>query len=352
MRPAVTVLCAALGLSTCLISGVRLGAQVTSISATDFERFLSTQLRVGTADISRIRQGQPLVVAMPGAVDREVAMAGVVRIDAPAERTIAVIEDIERFERGKGFLQTKRLSEPPALDDFSAFQVNQEDFTALRKCRPGSCDVKLGQSLFPVLAAINWSAPNVREQVNTLARRSAFDLLQAYRRGGNDELAVYADSDRPTFVAREFADLVQRTSQLPSQLPDLARFLLDYPRVQNRAAFDDFYYWSVAEFGLKPVFRLNHVVVHRVAQPSPVRYAVATKQLYANHYFHTALEVRATVDVGPTSSSHYLVALTVVRSDGLTGMFGGLVKSKVQSGGRDGLIAALTNTKRAVEAGR
>lgn len=335
-----------------LVGGETPRAQSVPISILDFERFLSTQLKASPADVTRVRQGQPLVIAMPGAVDREVAMAGVVRIDAPAERTIDVVEDIERFERGKGFLQTKRLSDPPALDDFSALQVNQEDFAALRKCRPGHCNVKLGQSLFPVLAAINWSAPNVRDQVNTLARRSAFDLLEAYRHGGNEELAIYADSERPTFVAREFADLVQRTSQLPSQLPELARFLLDYPRVQNRTAFDDFYYWSVAEFGLKPVFRLNHVVVHRVPQPSPVRYAVATKQLYANHYFHTALEVRATVDVGPAAASHYLVAITVVRSDGLTGMFGGLVKSKVQSGGRDGLVAALASTKRAVEAAR
>lgn len=327
-------------------------AQPSAITIRDFEQFLTSQLKATPADIGRVRQGLPFVVQMPGAVDREVAMAGVIRIDAPAERTVETIADIERFERGKGFLQTKKLSEPPQLEDFSTFKVNQEDFDALRKCRPASCDVKLGQSLFPVLAAINWSAPNVRDQVNTLARRSAFDLLQAYRRGGNQELAIYADSDRPTFVAREFADLVQRTSQLPTQLPELAQFLLDYPRVPNRAAFDDFYYWSVAEFGLKPVFRLNHVVIHRVPQPSPVRYAVATKQLYANHYFHTALEVRATVDVGPASSSHYLVALTVVRSDGLTGLFGGLVKSKVQSGGRDGLVAALTNTRRAVEAAK
>lgn len=335
-----------------VVAGVRPLAQPGPITSADLEGFLTSQLKASASDIGRVRQGLPFVAPMPGAVDREVAMAGVIRIDAPAERTVDVIRDIEHFERGKGFLQTKKLSDPPRLEDFSAFQVNQDDFAALRKCRPANCDVKLGRSLFPVLAAIDWKAPTVRDQVNTLARRSAFDLLEAYRHGGNDELAIYADSERPTFVAREFADLVQRTSQLPTQLPDLARFLLDYPRVQNRAAFDDFYYWSVAEFGLKPVFRLNHVVVHRVPQPSPVRYAVATKQLYANHYFHTALEVRATVEVGSSASSHYLVALTVVRSDGLTGMFGGLVKSKVQSGGRDGLLAALSNTKRAVEGAR
>ncbi|MFN7914574.1 MAG: hypothetical protein U0Q55_04495 [Vicinamibacterales bacterium] len=343
---------AAMATGLWLVSVTHVSTQPARTSSAEFETFLAQQMKATAADLGRLRQGVPIVIPMTAAVDREVAMAGVIRIDAPAERTVATISDIERFERGKGFIQTRKMSEPPRLDDFAAFQVNQEDFAALRKCRPADCDVKLGQSLFPVLNAINWSAPNVRDQVNTLARRGAFNLLEAYRQGGNEELAIYADSDRPTFVAREFADLVQRTSQLPSQLPDLARFLLDYPRVQNRAAFDDFYYWSVAEFGLKPVFRLNHVVIHRVPQPSPVRYAVATKQLYANHYFHTALEVRATVDVAPDAASHYLVALTVVRSDGLTGLFGGMVKSKVQSGGRDGLLAALSKTKQVVEQAR
>lgn len=318
----------------------------------ELDRFLTTQFAVRRADLARIHRGEPFVTALPGAVDREVAVGGIIRINAPAERTVETLRDIERFERGKGFLQTKRLSEPPRLDDFSSFQVNQEDFAALRRCRPGDCDVKLGQSLFPILAAINWSAPTVRDQVNALARRSAFDLLEAYRRGGNAELAIYEDSDRPTFVAREFEDLVQRTSQLPTQLPELSRFLLDYPRVANRTTFDDYFYWSVAEFGLKPVFRLNHMVIHQVPQPSRVRFAIATKQLYANHYFHTALEVRATVDVAPGAGAHYLLVLTVARSDGMTGLFGGLVKSKIQSAGRDGMLAALNKTRQAVERAR
>ncbi|MGE3955254.1 MAG: hypothetical protein AB7H96_00945 [Vicinamibacterales bacterium] len=36
--------------------------------------------------------------------------------------------------------------------------MNQKDFAALRRCRPCTCDVKLGQSLFPRLRAIDWSA--------------------------------------------------------------------------------------------------------------------------------------------------------------------------------------------------
>ena len=44
------------------------------------------------------------------------------------------------------------------------------------------------------------------------------------------------------------------------------------------------------------MFRLKYVVIHRPQSPIATRYAIATKQLYANYYFHTALEVRALID--------------------------------------------------------
>lgn len=41
---------------------------------------------------------------------------------------------------------------------------------------------------------------------------------------------------------------------------------------------------------MKPTTRLNHTVVYRGAPD--VMGVIATKQLYATHYFHGALEVR------------------------------------------------------------
>jgi len=292
------------------------------------------------------------VTLLPSTQDREIVVGGVVKIAAPAEQTVAAIRDIEKFESGAGFVQTRRLSNPPTLNDFAAYQVDPKDLESLRRCKPGSCEVKLTRETLSLLQAINWSEPDVRNRVSALARQAAFEYVQAYRRGGNSALAVYTDAERPTFVEKEFEEMVQRASTLPSRLPQLMQFLLEYPKVANRAAFEDLFYWSVAEFGLKPTFRLNHLVIHKVPQPSPVRFAIATKQLYANHYFHTALEVRALVDEAADPKVHYLVVLNMARSDGLTGLFGGIVKSKAQSGARDGLLKALIATREIVERGR
>ena len=320
-----------------------------SANATALDQFLSRELLAKPAEITRIHEGRPYVTLLPSTQDREIVVGGVVKIAAPAEQTVAAIRDIEKFESGAGFVQTRRLSNPPTLNDLAAYQVDPKDLESLRRCKPGSCEVKLTRETLSLLQAINWSEPDVRNRVSALARQAAFEYVQAYRRGGNSALAVYTDAERPTFVEKEFEEMVQRASELPSRLPQLMQFLLEYPKVANRAAFEDFTYWSVADFGLKPVFRLNHVVIHKVPQPAPVRFAIATKQLYANHYFHTALEVRALIDAAPDAKAHYMVVLNMGRSDGLTGLFGGLVKSKAQAGARDGMVKALNATREAVE---
>ncbi len=101
----------------------------------------------------------------------------------------------------------------------------------------------------------------------------------------------------------------------------------------------------------RPVVRLNQVVVFPTGQPGGLRHVVAVKQLYASHYFHTALEIRAVVaDEVPGGGGATVVILNLARSDGLTGLFGGLVKSKARSGSRQGLERALAAIRKMAEA--
>jgi hypothetical protein len=264
-----------------------------------------------------------------------------------------VLQDVERLESGKGFIFTKSLSNPPRLADFAGLQMPPADIEALRTCAPGRCDVKLGQGAFDVLAKIDWSAPDAAVRINAFARQSSLDYVIAYRKGGNKELAVYLDSDRPQFIAREFEEMISRVDLWPDVLPALATYLRGYPTAARPPLTRDFFYWSMAEFGLKPVFRINHVVVYSTGLSSGPLHVVAVQQLYASHYFHTALEVRVVVsDPSRSGTGVYLVVLNMARSDGLTGLFGGLVKSKASSGSRDGIERALAAIKRMAEGGR
>ena len=72
--------------------------------------------------------------------------------------------------------------------------------------------------------------------------------------------------------------------------------------------------------------------------------------MYANHYFHTALEIRVLIDdEARPGRAHHLLVLSMARSDGLTGVFGGVVKSKVSTASLAGLEQALRATKRLAE---
>jgi hypothetical protein len=314
-----------------------------------FEGFLRQRLRLSDAQMAALDRGEPVTLEVPATVDREIALAGVVHIAAPAERLVSLVQDIERFESGEGFLATKRISAPPVLEDFASLELPAGDVKALRTCRPGRCDVKLGQGALDRLSDIDWNATDVAGQVNALARQMALDYIRAYQAGGNGALAIYLDRARPQFVADEFVSLTRRLRDLPDPTSTLADYLVDYPRARPEPGLEEFFYWSLGDFGLKPVVRLNHVVI-QPATTGRTRFVIATKQLYASHYFQTALELRALVDDARSPGrAHYLVVYNVARSDGLTGLFGGVVKGKARDASRKALGKALTATKRRCE---
>jgi hypothetical protein len=321
------------------------------LTRTRLELFLRNRLGLTPNQIAAVRQGQPVAVTLPTIVDREIQVGGAVHVRAPAERMVALLQDVERLESGQGFLKTRRISEPPRLEDFKDLELPAEDIGALRRCRPGDCEVKLGKGAFDLLARFDWGSPDRAARINDLARTVSLEYIDAYRRGGNAELAIYRDSERPQFIAAEFSDMVARAGVWPDALRPLNDYLLGYPATSAPPDTRNFFYWSLAEFGLKPVIRLNHVVVFPAGGANGPRYVVAVKQLYASHYFHTALELRCVVaDEGPEPQGSTIVILNMARSDGLTGLFGGLVKSKARSGSRQGLESALAAIKRMAEA--
>lgn len=64
------------------------------------------------------------------------------------------------------------------------------------------------------------------------------------------------------------------------------------------------------DFGLKPTIRLNHAVIYRGRTQGRDFAIVAIKQLYAMHYFHTALDVSVCVTDGTAGRpGFYLLTL-------------------------------------------
>lgn len=341
-------------LAAVVVAGVAAGApdavsRAPSSVPADVRALLVSALALTESQLAQVHDGQPVAVAATPTVDREIVVGGAIRMAVPASRLVALIRDIERLERGSGFLATHRFSTPPGPADVAALRLPDQDVASLRGCRPGHCAVKLGQAAFDELARVDWRAPDAAEQAHALARRMALTYLADYTTGGNRALAVYRDTSSPIDIAGELDDMVRRWGVVTALLPEVAAYLLDYPN-HRPLRVDDFFYWSLAEFGLKPVLRLNHVVVHPTGRTGGLQYVVTTKQLYASHYFHAALEVRALFDDPERPGrGHYLVVVNMARSDGLTGLFGGFVRSRARGGARNGLQSALAAMKRRAE---
>lgn len=139
--------------------------------------------------------------------------------------------------------------------------------------------------------------------------------------------------------------MIDRLPSLATYLPDLKHYLLEYPRA-TLSDSTDFLYWQETQFGLKPTIRISHLVI----QQRPEQTIVASKMLYASHYYWTALEVRILLPDAARGPGFWYITVNRSRSDGLSGFVGRLVRGRVRNEVESGTLAALTATKAKLEA--
>jgi hypothetical protein len=309
------------------------------------EGYVRTTVRPTASERKRLTAGGPIAKLLDADASKEVAVFGAVWINAPASAYVKAAKDIESFEKGGRFRLTKRISAPPRLEDFAALHLPEDDVKDLRSCRVGHCQLKLGEKgLQAFRTEVNWSGSGAQAAAEAVMRRLAFEYVNGDLEGGNERLAVYRDTSRPTFVAAEFRSMVERMPALTTYMPNMRRYLLEYPRVVLPDA-TSFLYWQETDFGLKPTIRINHVTIRE----GPDITIVASKMLYATHYFWTALELRVLLPDAARGQGFWLVTISRGRSDGLSGFRGIFVRRRARSEAVKGVLAALTTTKGRLE---
>jgi hypothetical protein len=312
------------------------------------EHYLSASVKLPAAQRAQLLGGAPVTRLLDADGSKEVAIFGAIWIDAPIKWYVDALQDIENFERGGGFRVTKRISSPPALEDFAQLHLTEEDVEDLRTCRVGHCEVKLSEpSLERFRAEIDWKAAGARVAADALMQRLAFEYVSGYLEGGNERLAVYRDKSRPTFVAREFRGLIDQMPELTTYMPAMRRYLLEYPAVSLPDSIS-FLYWQDTEFGLKPTIRISHVTI-REGEDGTV---ITSKMLYASHYFWTGIELRALLPDPARGAGFWLVTVNRSRSDGLSGFSGTFVRRRVRSDVQEATLAALKGTRTRLELAR
>lgn len=310
------------------------------------ERYLASTVKPGASERQRLARGEPVTRLLDADPGREVAVFGAVWVNASRRRYREAVLDIERYERGRAFPVTRKLAAPPQLRDFDALSLPDETLRDLADCRVGDCKVKLWrEAIEAVRARVDFAAPGARASAEAVMRDLLFAYVTRYLAHGNAALAEYHDDSPPVRAADEFQALLESWPALLDGVPELRQALAGFPQVRWPSAVD-FLYWQEARFGLKPVLRVNHVLVHE----DEAMTVVASKMLYASHYFRAALEVRVLLPDAARGNGYWLVTISRSRPDGLTGLIGRLVRGRVRGEARKGVHDLLVSAKRRLEA--
>jgi len=315
------------------------------------QTFFQQSVGLDEDQITAIRNGQAVAKALPSRMPDEVFLFGAVYIHATPEAYLSFAHDFDRLRKLPSYLALDVFSNPPRLFDLKDFSFDDDDIEALKDCRPGNCLIQApANSIEELHQSIDWSAPNVKEQVNQLVRKDALQFLLAYQRDGNQALGVYNDKRNPTVVPEQFAYMLSYSKALPAHLPDFYQYLLTYPNVRP-VNVEDTFYWAKVKFGLKPTLRIVHVVTMRGKPGDGLAYAIAEKQLYSSHYFETALDlsfcIRGSDD--PADSGFYLIMAMGSEQAGLTGVKGSIVRKAAVGRSVSNLRNALANIKNTLE---
>jgi hypothetical protein len=182
--------------------------------------------------------------------------------------------------------------------------------------------------------------------VNDLAKKMALEALLAYQKGGNAALGTYRDKRVPAQVSEQFRSLLSRSTVLAEELPTFYSYLLDYPKASLPDS-SSIFYWEKVKFGLKPTLRINQQITAQANGTHGPVDVVAIKQLYASHYFQTALDLNFCIP--RQTGGFYLITAKGSEQAGLTGPKGDVVRKVAVDKTRSSLEKSLVAIKAQLE---
>ena len=288
--------------------------------------FLRKVIGLDDRQLAALEKGDVVTKLMPTEEKAEVAAFGAVKTAGTPETLIRLARDVQKFRKVPQIPEMGLFSTPPQPGDLRGLHHPPEDIAALKKCKPGDCDVKLGTSGLELMSKVDWSAKDAEAKAVEIFNQGILAFVTAYQQGGLDSLGDIQDKKAAKQRAQEHRALLAHSPYLVTYVKEFHDYLAAYPK-GNLAGAEDILYWTKDTFGLKPVVSGYHMTLYRSARGA----IVANRQVAATHYFNAGLEILAGV---PTSGGKglYLLSLYRTRLDPPTGMLAGALMGKVRGG--------------------
>ena len=309
--------------------------------------FLRKEIGYDEQELVWVSEGRAVTKVLETPEKREIAIAGVVRFRATTSFFLSMFEDIERFDTAAS--ASKKLESPITLEDFTAMDLPDDDLRSLEDCKPGKCAMKLGEeTLTRVQSEVDWSTPDAVQRAERILQEQAFRYAEAYARDGNRALGSYDDKKKAGSIVSDFESLLANAPYVLDYRPELNEYLLNYPNAELAGA-KDFLYWAEYDFG-KPTHRVNHVTIYPTEEGENGSAIVTMKHLWYTHFFTTGLDLQVLVrDESYDGDAFYLITLTRMRTDGVGGMFGGILVKNMLGYVSGNIERYLSSTRDAVE---
>ena len=291
-----------------------------------------------------VQHGNVVAKVLETSHKRELAVAGVARIPVSRECFLQHFRDIEAFKKSPSVRQIGKFSTPIDPLDLTGLTLDSQDANALRECQVGSCRVKVPIGVIRRLAnESEGTGQDYSTRATSVVREELSSYVEKYLSLGDTALIEYHDKARPVRLSEQFQSLLTSWTELNALCPEFCDLITRGPQ-QPLPYLEEFLYWSKESFGLRPVISVTHVSIYQL----PDQTWIASKQIYASHYFDASLAVTLVADdpADLSGGSVYLAYLNRSRIDllggALAGLARGLVRGRLQEGMKNNLQQTVT----------
>ena len=297
------------------------------VTALDPFAFFRPSIAVTADDRRELDRGRPIARAVRG-TDREVGVFAAVQVSVDGDRLVAWTRDIGALKKSPYVLAIGRFSDPPRMEDLQGLMLDDEDLSAIRRCRRGDCGVKLaGAEIDRLRQVLADAGDSWKPVLQDAFRQIVLQRVEDYLANGHAALQGYedkVDKDGPVSLGARFSSLLNHSSFLTGSAPRVAEYLDQYPRAPI-ADVESFIYWSKERLDGKAIISATHVSILRGTGSVLPDVLVAGKGIFATHYMNASLGLTAIMR-GRPGSPNYLAYVNRSDVDVVGGLFGGLVR--------------------------
>ena len=256
----------------------------------------------------------------------DVGVLAAVRINGTASRLASWLRDVTNFRKAAELGISHRLSAQPKIGDFADLSLDADELAALRECRPGKCDLLLGdKAIASFQTDVDWTSPDAGRRANLTLRQLLLSYADAYLKGGDQALGAVHDEKNPRVRVDEFHQVLWQSKELYDIAPPLTAYLEAVSTRRARGRLINSCTGGKGGVGPDASITLHQIVIYPA--PGGETYVV-DKLLFSSRYIDAGLVVISLSS--PDGQGFYAIAGARARSRMLNGTAARLLRGRVE----------------------